>query len=114
LTRKFYQVKLCSLAFFAENERIGAEEAPLNMQLAMILTAFLCVLIGMYPKVLFHVLHFSPVRYHSSTPYHVVGVIQLFLLAGSVFMAAKTALWTQEGIVVDFDYFYRMTCRGIV
>jgi multicomponent Na+:H+ antiporter subunit D len=114
LTRKFYQVKLCSLAFFAENERMGAEEVPLNMQLAMLLTAFLCVLIGMYPRVLFHVLPFSPVRYQSYTPSHMIGIIQLFLLAGTVFMAAKTVLSPKEGIVLDFDFFYRMTCRGIV
>jgi len=84
------------------------------MELVIIVTTFLCVLIGMYPRALAHVLPFSPVRYHSYTPSHVVGVIQLFLLAGSIFMAAKGALSPHEGIVLDFDYFYRMTCRAIV
>ena len=80
----------------------------------MILTAFPCVLIGVYPRVLFWLLHYHPVHYHPYTPFHVVGVLQLFLLAGLVFMVAKAAFSPHEGIVLDFDYFYRMTCRGIV
>lgn len=106
--------KLCYFTFFARNEGIRAKEAPFNMQLAMILTAFSCVLIGVYPRVLFWLLHYHPVHYHPYTPSHVVGVLQLFLLAGLVFMVAKGAFSPHEGIVLDFDYFYRMTCRGIV
>jgi multicomponent Na+:H+ antiporter subunit D len=106
--------KLCYFTFFAKNEAMRTKEAPFNMQLAMMLTAFLCVLIGVYPRVLFHVLPSHPVHYHPYTPFHVVGVVQLFLLAGFVFMGAKAVLAPHEGIVLDFDYFYRMTCRGIV
>ena len=106
--------KLCYFTFFAQNEGIRAKEAPLNMQLAMMLTALLCVFIGVYPKVLFSVLPHYPVHYYSYTPSHVVGVLQLFLLAGWVFMVARAAFSPHEGIVLDFDYFYRMTCRGIV
>ena len=83
------------------------------MQLAMILIAFPCRLIGVYPRVLFYVLPSYPVHYHPYTSYHVVGVVQLFLLAGLVFMAAKAAFSPHKGIVLDFDYFYRMTCCGI-
>ncbi|MFB0506868.1 MAG: Na(+)/H(+) antiporter subunit D [Thermodesulfobacteriota bacterium] len=106
--------KLCYFTFFVHNEGIRAKEAPFNMQLAMILTAFLCVFIGVYPRVLFSVLPYHRVYYHPYTPSHVVGVLQLFLLAGWVFMAAKAAFSPHAGIVLDFDYFYRMTCRGIV
>jgi multicomponent Na+:H+ antiporter subunit D len=106
--------KLCYFTFFVHNEGIRAKEAPFNMQLAMILTAFLCVLMGVYPRVLFWLLPYFPVHYHPYTPSHVVGVVQLFLLAGLVFMVAKAAFSPHEGIVLDFDYFYRMTCRGIV
>ena len=106
--------KLCHFTFFAKNETIRAKDPPLNMQMAMILTAFSCVLIGVYPRVLFHVLPSSPVHYHPYTVSHVVGGVQLFLVAGLVFMVAKAALSPHEGIVLDFDYFYRMMCRGIV
>jgi multicomponent Na+:H+ antiporter subunit D len=106
--------KLCYFTFFTENETIRAKDPPLNMQMAMILTAFSCVLIGVYPKVLFHVLPSPLVHYHPYTPSHVVGVVQLFLVAGLVFMVAKSALSPHEGIVLDCDYFYRMMCRGIL
>ena len=70
------------------------------MKLAMILTAFPCVLIGVYLRVLFWLLHSHPVHYHSHTPSHVVGVLQLFLLTDLVFMVAKAAFSPHEGIVL--------------
>ncbi len=107
-------VKLCYFAFFAPNEEIETKEAPINMQLAMILTAFLCVFIGVYPKVLFHVLPYYPLHYHAFAPAHVIGIIQLFMLSGLVFMLFKEHFAPHEGIVLDFDYFYRMAGRGLV
>ena len=107
-------VKLSYFAFFAPNEEIRAKESPLNMQLAMLMTAFLCVLIGVYPEVLFRVLPFQPIHYHPYTPGHVLGTVQLFLLAGLAFMVAKDMLAPHRGTVLDFDYFYRMGGRGIV
>ena len=106
--------KLCYFTFFSKNEQISATEVPLHMQLAMLLTGLLCVVVGVYPKILFHVLPHYPVHYHAYTLSHVIGVIQLFLLAGLVFMVARTALSPHPGIVLDFDYFYRMACRGIM
>ena len=105
-------VKLCYYTFFAENENITAKESPWNMQLAMILTAFSCVLIGVYPKVLYFVLPY-PVDYHAYTPDHVLGVVQLFLTAGLVFMFAKSYFDPHKVLALDVDYFYRQACRGI-
>lgn len=75
-------VKLCYFTFFAKNESINAEEVPLPMQLAMILTAFLCIFIGVYPQSLFGLLPFSPVDYHAYAPFHILGVVQLFCWLG--------------------------------
>jgi multicomponent Na+:H+ antiporter subunit D len=107
-------VKLCYYCFFAKNEEIKAKEAPLNMQLAMGLTAFACVFIGVYPTVLYKILPFYPVHYHAFTPSHILGVIQLFLLAGVVFMLAKASFSPHKGILLDFDFFYRMGGRGLI
>jgi multicomponent Na+:H+ antiporter subunit D len=107
-------VKLCYFTFFAPNEEITAKESPLNMQLAMLLTAFLCVLIGVYPEVLFRVLPYHPVLYHPYTPSHVLGTVQLFLMAGLAFMVAKDMVSPHRATILDFDYFYRMGGRGIV
>ncbi|MBU4415307.1 MAG: hypothetical protein KJ976_09425, partial [Proteobacteria bacterium] len=105
-------VKLCYYTFFAENKNITAKESPWNMQLAMILTAFSCVLIGVYPKVLYIVLPY-PVDYHAYTADHVLGVVQLFLAGGLVFMVAKSYFDPHKVIALDVDHFYRLACRGI-
>lgn len=104
-------VKLCYFTFFAKNEAIEAREVPWPMQLAMILTAFLCVFIGVYPQSLYGLLPFSRMEYHAYAPFHVLGVIQLFLLAGLVFMVAKRHFAPHREIALDFDYFYRLGGR---
>ena len=107
-------VKLGYFAFFAENPEIKSKEAPFNMQLAMGLTAFLCVFIGLYPKILFDILPYSVVHYHPFTPSHIFGVIQLFMLAGVAFILAKAMVVPHRATILDFDYFYRMGGRGLI
>ena len=107
-------VKLCYFTFFAKNESINAQEVPLPMQLAMGITAFLCVFIGVYPQSLYGLLPFSPVDYHAYAPYHVLGVVQLFLLAGLVFILAKRQFAPHPGVALDFDYFYRWGARFLL
>jgi len=100
-------VKLCYFTFFSRNRVMEAKEVPFPMQLAMALTAFLCVFIGVYPQSLYQILPFAPVIYHAYAPYHVLGVIQLFLLAGLVFILAKRQFAPHSRIALDFDYFFR-------
>ncbi len=107
-------VKLTYFAFFAPNKGARARESPLNMRLAMLLTAFLCVFLGIYPKVLFHLLPYPDVHYHPYTPFHVAGTIQLFILAGLAFLLAKDTVAPHRATILDFDYFYRMGGRGVV
>jgi multicomponent Na+:H+ antiporter subunit D len=105
--------KLSYFTFFEKNERIQAKESPWNMQCAMILTAFLCILIGVFPALLFHILPHASIDYHAYTPSHIVVVFQFFFIAGLVFMLAKKAFSPHRWIILDFDYFYRMVFRGI-
>ena len=107
-------VKLSYFTFFAPNEDIRAKESPKNMQLAMLLTAFLCIFIGVYPEALFRVLPFRPVLYHPYTASHVLGTVQLFLLAGVAFLVAKNMVEPHRGTILDFDYFYRIGGRGLI
>ncbi|HSB06641.1 MAG TPA: hypothetical protein VLK23_15780, partial [Thermodesulfobacteriota bacterium] len=87
--------------------------SPWNMQCAMIVTAFLCVLIGVFPRILFHILPYASTDYHAYTLSHIIGVLQLFFFAGLVFMLAIKAFSPHRWIILDFDYFYRMAFRGI-
>jgi len=105
--------KLCYYTFFVKNETIETKEAPWNMQLAMGVTALLCIFYGIYPQALFSLLPFPAGPVHPYSASHVIGTIQLFLWAGVVFMMVRGAFSPHEGIVLDFDYFYRITFRGI-
>ncbi len=105
--------KLTYFTFFEKNERIQANEPPWNMQWAMILTASLCVLIGVFPGILFTILPYAPTDYHAYTPSHIVGVFQLFFFAGLVFLLAKKAFSPHRWIILDLDYFYRVAFLGI-
>lgn len=107
-------IKLCYFTFFAKNEHIEAKEAPAMMQVAMCVTAFLCILTGMYPEALFVILPYHPVHFHAYSASHIVGVSQLLIFAGFVFMLAISIVSPHRGTVLDFDYFYRMGGRGLV
>jgi multicomponent Na+:H+ antiporter subunit D len=107
-------VKLGYYTFFAENKEITAQESPLNMQLAMTLAAFVCVLIGVYPKLLYAILPYPEAAfdYKAYTAVKVVGTIQLFLFAGLVFMLARKSFAPKDALILDFDYFYRIGGRA--
>ncbi|NWG01273.1 MAG: Na(+)/H(+) antiporter subunit D [Syntrophaceae bacterium] len=106
-------IKLSYFTFFEKNEKIRAKEVPWNMQVAMIVIALLCILIGMAPKVLFHILPYASVDYHAYTSSHFIGVLQLFSFAGLVFVFAKKTFSPHQWIILDVDYFYRMTLRWV-
>ncbi len=108
-------VKLGYYTFFAENKEMNTKESPLNMQVAMVLTAFACVLIGVYPKILYMILPYAEVAfdYQAYTIIKVVGTIQLFLFAGLVFMLVKKHFAPKNALILDFDYFYRMGGRAV-
>ncbi len=106
--------KLGYYTFFTENKEISAKESPWNMQLAMVLTAFACVLVGAYPQLLYTILPYTDTEYvyKAYTMVKIVGTIQLFLFAGLVFMLAKKYFAPKDALILDFDYFYRMGGRA--
>ncbi|MBC8268167.1 MAG: Na(+)/H(+) antiporter subunit D [Rhodospirillaceae bacterium] len=102
-------IKIPFFAFFAHDSGKRPREAPFNMLLAMGLTAFLCVGIGVYPQPLFALLPF-PVDYAPYTTTHVVTTLQLLLFSGLAFATLqKTGLYPAElrSTVLDTDYSYR-------
>jgi len=89
-----------------EEEEIEATEPPLNMLIAMAMTAFLCILTGVYPQILYNILPY-PVHYHPYTINHVVGMMQLLLLTAGAFWLYIDKLGGEPKVSVDTDWFYR-------
>jgi multicomponent Na+:H+ antiporter subunit D len=105
-------LKLTYFVFFKKpKEEVEAKEVPLHMQAAMGITAFLCVLFGLYPKLLFNILPFEfakyHIEYHTFSIGHIAGTSQLMMMTAIVFFLGLRYFEPHRKITFDVDYFYR-------
>ncbi len=113
-------IKIPFFAFFAHDAKIRCSEAPLNMRVAMTISAVLCVAIGSYPPLLYDLLPY-PVNYVPYTTTHVVLQLQLVFFAVLAFTVLMlTGIYPPElpRVNLDADWVYRRALpaavRGIV
>jgi multicomponent Na+:H+ antiporter subunit D len=103
----FYSgLKLPWFVFFGSDCGLRPRDPPWNMRLAMILTALLCLLPGVFPGLLYALLPAAP-DYEPYTYSHVVGMLQLLLFAGLAFFVLLPPLRRTETITLDVDWLYR-------
>ena len=108
-------IKIPYFAFFAHDSGIRCREAPLNMLVAMGLTALLCVGIGVFPAALYSILPYA-VSYVPYTAVHVVDQLQLLVFSALAFaVLVRTGIYPPElkSTNLDFDWFYRVPCRNL-
>jgi multicomponent Na+:H+ antiporter subunit D len=103
-------LKLPYFTFFSKDSDIKAGEPPRNMLFAMGLAAFLCILIGVYPNMLYSILP-HPVEFIPYTQSHVVGTMQLLLFTALGFFLLINKLGGEATITLDADWFYRKPAR---
>lgn len=102
-------IKIPYFAFFAHDRGHRVAEAPLNMRIAMLLAAVVCVGIGVVPDLLYGILPYS-MDYEPYTTPHVVNQLQLLLLAAMAFtVLVRTGLYPPElrSVNLDADVVYR-------
>lgn len=102
-------IKIPYFAFFAHDSGKRPKEAPGHMQLAMGLTAFLCIYIGVYPAPLYALLPFE-VEYVPYTTSHVITQLQLLFFSALAFaVLMKTGVYPpeQKSVNLDSDWTYR-------
>ncbi len=102
-------IKIPYFAFFAHDSGIRCKEAPINMLVAMGITAFLCVAIGVWPDPLYALLPY-PVDYAPYTTTHVITQLQLLLFSALAFaVLMRTGIYPpeQRSVNLDFDWSYR-------
>ena len=102
-------IKIPYFAFFAHDSGKRPKEAPLNMLLAMGITAFLCIFIGVFPEYLYAILPY-PVDFVPYTTEHVITQLQLLMFSILAFIVLiKTKLYPDEipSTNLDFDWLYR-------
>jgi multicomponent Na+:H+ antiporter subunit D len=109
-------IKIPYFAFFAHDSGKRCEEAPLNMRVAMAITAALCIGIGVYPDPLYAILPFA-VDYTPYTGSHVLTQLQLLVFSALAFsVLMRTGIYPPEMRLVnlDSDWLYRvLSARAI-
>lgn len=99
-------IKFPWFVFFQRDSGLRPPDPPWNMRLAMVGLAFLCLLLGVAPGVLYPYLPFGSLY----VPYdgaHVIGQLQLLLFSGLAFFILLPALRRTETITLDTDWLYR-------
>jgi multicomponent Na+:H+ antiporter subunit D len=86
--------------------KINAGEPPRNMLVAMGMTAFACLLTGVYPRLLYDILPYT-VRYQPYTTYTVLSALQLLMFTALAFYLFLGRLSARPTISLDTDWFYR-------
>jgi len=109
-------IKIPFFGFFGHDKGLRVKEAPTNMLLAMGITAFLCVAIGIYPFPLYALLP-TPVDFHAWTLPHVMEQLQLLIFATLAFaVLMRTGFYPAEmrSTVLNSDWLYRRLMPRII
>ncbi|MDD9910810.1 MAG: Na(+)/H(+) antiporter subunit D [Ahrensia sp.] len=109
-------IKIPYFAFFAHDSGKRPAEAPWNMLLAMGITAFLCIAIGVYPQALYSILPYD-VTYEPYTTTHVITQFQLLWFSALAFGTLMlTGIYPPElrSKNLDTDWTYRRLAPAIV
>ncbi len=102
-------IKVPYHAFFAHDSGIRTKEAPIHMLIAMGVTAFLCIFIGVMPGPLYSLLPYA-VDFDPYTASHVVTTSQLLLfgiLAYVLLVRAGVFPAEMRATNLELDWFYR-------
>ena len=100
-------IKFPWFVFFQRDSGLRPKDAPWNMAAAMLLFAFLCILLGVTPELLYRFLPY-PVEYQAYTAGKVVFYLQLLLFSGLAFFLLLPLMRRTETISLDFDWLWRV------
>lgn len=100
-------IKFPWFVFFQKDSGMRPPEPPMNMRIAMVFFAFLCIGLGVWPEPLYAILPY-PVDYAPYTTAHVVNMLQLLLFSGLAFFLLLGFMKRTLTISLDFDWFYRV------
>lgn len=99
-------IKFPWFVFFQKDSGLRPKDPSWNMQFAMIIFAAACILIGVFPQMLYTHLPFE-VAYEPYTADHLVSQFQLLLFAGLAFFVTLPLMKRTLTLTLDLDFFYR-------
>lgn len=99
-------IKFPWFVFFQKDSGLRPKDAPWNMALAMGGCAFICILLGVAPGLIYQLLPY-PVDYEPYSAYKVLFYLQLLLFSGLAFFILLPLMKRTETISLDTDWFWR-------
>jgi multicomponent Na+:H+ antiporter subunit D len=99
-------IKFPWFVFFQKDSGLRPPDAEGSMRWAMILFAFLCIALGIWPEPLYAILPYA-VDYVPYTAAHVLTQLQLLLFSGLAFFVMLNYLKRTPTISLDVDWLYR-------
>jgi multicomponent Na+:H+ antiporter subunit D len=99
-------IKFPWFVFFQKDSGLRPPDPPASMKTAMILFAFLCIALGIWPQPLYALLPYE-VNYVPYTAAHVITQLQLLLFSGLAFFVMLDYLKRTPTITLDADWLWR-------
>ncbi|MFP6751363.1 MAG: Na(+)/H(+) antiporter subunit D [Pirellulaceae bacterium] len=106
-------LKLPYYMFFGKDSGVQGKEPPRNMLVAMGLAAMACVVIGLFPSLLYRHLPYVT-DYVPYTPHHVTSTLGMLAFTALGFFLLLKHLDPEPKISLDTDWFYRRGSKVFV
>jgi multicomponent Na+:H+ antiporter subunit D len=106
-------LKLPYYMFFGKDSGLRAAEPPRNMLVAMGLAAVACVVIGVFPGLLYQHLP-NPTEYAPYTLAHVTNALGMLAFTALGFFLLLKHLDPEPKVSLDTDWFYRRPSAGFI
>ena len=103
-------IKFPWFVFFQKDSGLRPPDPPGNMRVAMYILSALCILLGVFPDVIYSILPYE-VDYEPYTVSHILFQLQLLLFAGFAFFVMLPLLKRTQTISLDFDWIARKLLR---
>ncbi len=105
-------IKFPWFVFFQKDSGLRPPDPPASMRWAMVLFAFLCIAIGVWPEPLYALLPYA-VDYRPYTAPHVLTQLQLLLFSGLAFFVMLSYLKRTRTITLDVDWTWRVALPAL-
>ena len=105
-------IKFPWFVFFQKDSGLRPKDAPWNMAAAMVLLSALCILLGVFPDLLYAYLPY-PVDYVPYTAGKVLFYLQLLLFSGLAFFLLLPLMKRTNTVSLDTDWVWRVLLNRI-
>jgi multicomponent Na+:H+ antiporter subunit D len=106
-------IKFPWFVFFQSDSGLRPKDAPWNMGLAMIIFAALCIVLGVFPELLYQLLPY-PVDYVPYSIGKVLFYLQLLLFSGLAFFVLLPLMKRTQTISLDTDWLWRRAAFSLL